>query len=90
MARKTMTRKQEMQRLIRLYKEQTGEMEVDMHKVAEFLVARGWPLTKPIDPLVLLMRQLSTAAREEIRRDQVTRNPYRANHAVPVTGLWPF
>jgi hypothetical protein len=81
---KPMTRRQEMQRLIRVYKEQTGESEVDMHKVAEFAVGMGWPLPKPIAPLALLTRQFSAAAREEMRHDQVTRKPYRANHAIPV------
>jgi hypothetical protein len=83
-ARKTITRKQEMQRLIRVYKDQTGESEVDMQKVAEFAVGLGWPLPKPISSLALLKKQFSAAAREEIRHDQVTRKPYRANHAIPI------
>jgi hypothetical protein len=83
-ARKTMTRNQEIQRIIRLYKEQTGEIEVDMHNVSEFAVRMGWPLPKPVDPLTMLTRQFSAAAREEIRHDKVTRRPYRANHAIPV------
>ena len=84
LARKTITCKQEMQRLIRVYKEQTGELEVDMHKVAEFAVGLDWPLPKPVDLLALLTKQFSAAAREEIRHDQITRKPYRANHAIPV------
>jgi hypothetical protein len=82
--RKAMTRQQEMQRLIRLYKEQTGETEVDMRKVAEFATNMGWPLPKPIDPLMLLAKQFRAAAREEMRYDKVTRKPYRAYHAIPV------
>jgi hypothetical protein len=80
MARKA----QQMQRFIRFYKEQTGITDVDMHKVAEFAASHGWPLPKPMHPLAMLAKQFSAAAREEIRYDQVTRKPYRANHAMPI------
>lgn len=73
---------QMMQRLIRLYKEETGEKEVDMHKVAEFAVRKGWSLPKPTNPMDELAKQFSRAARSEIRRDKDTGRPYRANHAV--------
>jgi hypothetical protein len=80
-----MSRKvQQKQRFIRYYKDQTGETDIDMRKVAEFAVAKGWLLPKPIDPLTMLAKQFSAAAREEIRYDQVTRKPYRANHAMPI------
>lgn len=70
-----------MQRLIRLYKEETGEREVDMHQVATFANKKGWPLPTPISPLDMLAKAFSQAAREEIRRDPKTGLPYRANHA---------
>lgn len=73
---------QMMQRLIRLYKDETGEKEVDMHKVAEFAVKKGWSLPRPQNPLDALAKQFSRAAREEIRHDEDTGRPYRANHAV--------
>ena len=39
---------QEMQRIIRMYRHETGETEVDMHAVAEFAVDRlGWRLPTP-------------------------------------------
>lgn len=79
------TKNQEMQRLIRLYKEETGEKEVDMHHVGEFAVRLGWPLPTPVNPLDQLATQFSQAAREEIRRDKKTGRPYRANHAIPIT-----
>ena len=79
------TRHQEMQRIIRLYKEQTGEREVDMHKVVDFAVRMGWPLPTPVDPRDALATQFTQAAREEIRRDKKTGRPYRANHAIPTT-----
>lgn len=68
--------------MIRLYKEVTGETEVDMHKVAKFAAGRGWQLPKPNSALELLAKQFSQAAREEIRRDSQTGRPYRANHAL--------
>ena len=77
------TKNQEMQRLIRLYKQETGETEVDMHQVALFAARVGWPLPRPTDPLDLLASQFSQAAREETKRDEQTGRPYRVNHAVP-------
>lgn len=79
------TKNQEMQSFIRLYKEQTGEREVDMHKVVDFAVRLGWPLPTPADPRDQLATQFSQAAREEIRQDKKTGHPYRANHAIPIT-----
>lgn len=73
----------ERQKLIRLYRDETGETEIDMRKVAEFAVKKGWPLPAPSDPLDALAKLFSDAARLEIRRDPATGNPYRANHAVP-------
>jgi len=77
------TRKKEMQRFIRYYKDETGNTEVNMHEVAEFAVKKGWSLPKPKDPLDLLSRQFADAAREEFRKDKRTGKPYRANHAIP-------
>lgn len=78
------TRKQQMQGLIRLYREETGAVEVDMHLVAKFAVRKGWRLPKPPDPLDVLSAEFSQVAREEIRRDAQTGLPYRANHAFAV------
>lgn len=79
-----MSKKQDMHRLIRAYKDETGEREVDMHKVAAFAETKGWPLPQPKSPLDLLAKQFADAAREEIRYDKTTGRPYRANHAIPV------
>ncbi len=79
------TKNQEMQKLIRYYKDQTGSKEVDMHKVAEFAIAKlAWKLPEPPKPTDLLAKQLSRAARQETRHDKTTGRPYRANHAFPV------
>lgn len=84
------TRHQEMQRIIRLYRQRTGEQAVDMEKIADFAVKMGWPLPKPISPLAMLAAQFSDAAREEIKHDKKTGQPYRVNHAVPINQgtLW--
>ena len=75
------TENQKLQKVMRLYKQETGEKELDMHKVAEFAKKKGWPMPRPVDPLELLAKKLSAAAREEIRYDTKTNRPYRANHA---------
>ncbi len=74
------TENQRLQRMMRLYKEETGERELDMHKVASFCESKGWPLPRPSSPLDLLAQKLSAAAREEIRYDKSTKKPYRVHH----------
>jgi hypothetical protein len=76
------TKHQEMQRLIRYYKDETKKTEINMHEVAQFAVGKGWPLPRPIAALDRLAKEFSEAAREEIRHDKKTGKPYRANHAV--------
>lgn len=83
--RRTTSKHQEMQRVIKLYKSETGETEVDMRKVAEYARDKGWPLPRPSDPLDLLAAQFAQAAREEMKIDEVTQQPYRVNHAIPTT-----
>lgn len=85
---------QEMQSIIKRYKQETGQASVDMHDVAKYAVSMGWPLPKPKTALERLAEQFSGAAREEVRRDEVTGKPYRANLAVTTwqgsqqTTLW--
>lgn len=76
------TKAQQMQSIIRRYREETGRDSVDMHEVAKYAVTMGWPLPKPKTALDRLAEQFSGAAREEIRHDDVTGKPYRANLAV--------
>ncbi len=71
-----------MQRIIKMYREDTGEQSVDMHDVARFAEKKGWKMPVPKTPIELLAGQFSDAAREETRRDEVTGRPYRANLAV--------
>lgn len=76
------TKAQRLQRLIQHYREETGNDSVDMHEVAKFAAARGYPLPNPKSPIERLAEEFSSAAREEVRHDQVTGHPYRANLAV--------
>ncbi|CUI01116.1 hypothetical protein [Leisingera aquaemixtae] len=78
-----MSKKKDMQRLIRHYKDETGEIEVDMKKVAKFAQLVGWKMPVPKDPLDILAQELARAARDEIKHDKDTGRPYRVNHAVP-------
>ncbi len=79
-----MNRTSEMQRMMRSYKDQTGEREIDMHKVVRWAVLKGWPLPEPVSPLDRLAKEFARAAREEVRTDAKTGRPYRANHAYTV------
>ena len=75
-----MSKSQEIQKIIRLYKEETGFRSVDMRRVAEWAVIHGWPVPKPIDPMDRLAKDFAAAAREETRNDQETGEPYRVHH----------
>ena len=79
-----MSKKREMQRLIRAYKDETGKREVDMKEVARWMVGKGWPLPIPRNPVDMLAQQLAEAAREETRRDKKSGRAYRANHSYSV------
>lgn len=78
-----MTKALERQKLIRLYREETGTTEIDMREVAAFAVKKGWPLPKPQDPMDILAKQFSDAARQEYDKDRDSGLSYRVYHAVP-------
>lgn len=79
------TKHQLMQRAIRQYREITGKSEVTMKEVAEWAVKTlGMELPKPVLPIDRLAREFAQAAREEIKHDTKTGNPYRVNHVVKV------
>jgi uncharacterized protein Usg len=71
-----------MQNLIRHYRDVTGKSEVNMKDVAKFAFENGWKLPDPVSPLDRLAKEFSQAAREEIKHDHSTGNPYRVNHVV--------
>lgn len=76
------TKKQQMHNIIRLYREKTGATSINMHEVAKFAAAMGWPLPAPKSALDRLAEQFSSVAREQTRKDETTGRPYRANLAV--------
>ena len=78
-----MSQAQELQKIIRLYREETGQTEIDLREVARFAVGKGWPMPKPKDPIDMLAAQIKDAARQEVRKDRGTGRPYRGYHAVP-------
>lgn len=84
------TRHEEMQRIIRLYKQETDITDIDMRKVAVYAHSKGWPLPKQADPIDILASQFAQAAREEVKNDRVTDKPYRVNHAYSIgqTTFW--
>jgi hypothetical protein len=79
-----MSLRKDKQRAIRAWKDETGEIAVDMHKVAAWAVKKGWPLPEPQKPIDILAKQFADAGREEIGHDPDTGQPYRVYHAVPV------
>ena len=78
-----MSKRQDMQRFIRHYKEATGEREIDMHKVAEYAKTMGWKMPIPPSDIDLLAKQFTEAARDETDYDNKTGRPYRVYHAIP-------
>ena len=79
-----MASKKLLQKIIALYQLKTGETELDPKKMAEFAVKHGIELPKPKDPLEMLAREISVAAREELLRDERTNRPYRVYHSLPI------
>ncbi|MFM0212160.1 hypothetical protein PQQ96_32725 [Paraburkholderia sediminicola] len=80
-----MTRNEQYQALMQLYKTETGSKVVDMDAMADWCIHRGVALPKPKSARDLLVAQLSDAARAEYRQDPKTGLSYRANHALRMT-----
>ena len=70
-------------RWIELYRNKTGKKEIDMLEVARFALQNGCerPVFKTDEEIVA--RQLSEAARLQVRHDPETGEAYRANHRIP-------
>lgn len=79
-----MSKTNDMQRLIRAYKDETGEQSLDMNMVAKWAAGKGWPLPNPQSPIDLLAKQFAKAARQKTEVDKVTGEPYRVYHSYPV------
>ena len=76
------TRHEEMQAFYHHYKRVNKKTEVTMAEVAAAAAKEGWPIPAPISGIDRLAKQFADAAREEIRYDQNTKRPYRANLAI--------
>lgn len=79
-----MAGKKKLQKMISLYRAMTGETELDSKKIADFAVRNGVPLPQPKDPLELLAKEISVAAREDLLVDEKTGRPFRAYHSLPI------
>lgn len=81
-----MTKNQQIQRLYRLYKEETGELDVDLKKFTRWMEKKGWKMPVPPDPHDILAKQVADALREETRKDATTGLPYKVNLNYSVDG----
>jgi hypothetical protein len=70
------------ERMIAWYVEETGDVDIDMEKVARWAVTKGVPLPKPPTPIEMLAREFSRTAREVHGRDPKTGKEYRKYHAI--------
>lgn len=74
------TRSEKIQNFIRYFREKTGDPDIDMRDVATEAKRLGWKMPIPKSDIDILAKEFSTVAREEIRHDEVTKRPYRAQH----------
>lgn len=81
-----MSKRQERQRFIRHYKDETGETEIDMHKVAAYAKSKGWQMPSPPSDVDMLAKQFADDAQAERKNDKQTGKPYRVWHALPASG----
>ncbi|HEY4905264.1 MAG TPA: hypothetical protein VIH89_17435 [Candidatus Sulfotelmatobacter sp.] len=77
-----MTKHEEMQAYVRYYKRINNKTAVSMAEVSVAAIADGWPEPPPLTGVERLAKSFSDAEREEIRHDQKTKRPYRANLAI--------
>lgn len=69
------------QKFIKMYQLETGLEEYRMTDAVEYAVSKGFPVPEPISGKERLARKFARAAAEEVRYDEETRRPYRANRA---------
>jgi hypothetical protein len=67
-----------------LWKQATGNVEIDMDEVAKFAHEKhGWPLPPPLSGIARLAKQFAKAARQVTKQDTHSGRPYRVYHAFP-------
>ncbi|GHA68694.1 hypothetical protein GCM10009007_06820 [Formosimonas limnophila] len=79
------TKNEQLQQMMQLYRAETGNKTLDMELVAEWAMKKGVVAPQPKTAKELLAAQFSQAAREEHRQDPKTGWSYRANHALRVS-----
>ena len=73
----------ERQQIIRLYRERHDEDAINMHDVVSFAVKElGYQLPPPLSREERAVREFSRSARAEHAIDEITKRPYRVNHAL--------
>src|SRR5262245_41251814 len=77
-----MSKRKQIQRVIRAYKDETGVQELNMREIVKWAVGKGWKLPMPPDPLDVLTKEFTEAAREHVEYDDITGKPYRVYHAI--------
>lgn len=78
------TKKEQMQRFARYMREKEGR-DLTSQELAQAAKAAGWKLPKPKDPLDILAKEFAEAERDEIKYDEETGDPYRANISYKLT-----
>jgi hypothetical protein len=71
------------QRLARRFRDRTGAPDIDPEAFADYLLKQGMEPPKIPTVREMMARIARQALKHEIRRDQVTGQPYRGWHAVP-------
>jgi len=82
-----MKKSEEVQRLFKLYKDETGNKSVEMEHFAIWMRDRGWPVPIPPDPMELLAKQLKDSICEETRHDEKTGQPYKPHLSYAPNGV---
>jgi hypothetical protein len=74
-----MNKTQELQKILRHYRDVTGATDWDNEDVAQFAMKLGYKMPVPKSPVKLLAEEIARAARDEMKPDKVTGRPYRGN-----------
>lgn len=73
----------ERQQIIRLYREKHEKREINMREVVKYAVDKlGYQLPPPLTREERAVRDFSRSARAEHAIDEITKRPYRVNHAL--------
>jgi hypothetical protein len=85
--RRTTKKHRDLMYILRQYKKETGETDVDMKRVAVYAAEMGIRLPHAPSQIDMLAAEFAQAAREETKIDAKTGQPYRVNHAIKLGQL---